>query len=56
MRALWFALCVALPGHLFKDFSLTDTLLAGNGPIRFVPTANSSIQSFCAWGSRPGPK
>lgn len=29
------------------------SLMAGSGPIRVVPTANSSIQSFCACGKRP---
>ncbi len=34
----------------------TRHLFGSNGPIRFVPTANSSIHNFWACGRSPGPK
>ena len=49
--------CGLVPAYLLAAFSADDRFHGlPRGPIRLVPTASSSIHSFWACGSSPGPK
>ena len=40
----------------YTSYRYVDYFFSASGPIGFVLTTNSSIHSFCACGTRPGPK